>query len=180
MLASKSGLQEVNPPEQQSPCTRVQKAEIWTNRSAAIDLIEAHRVTHILNGVLLDLSAAAFRLALEDELLGVEAEIWTASLRSDIDGIGGAYALIAPASLVWGMPPRQPLGVSLPTDIYRAARQLSEALTNVTQAGVPIAIRSNRRRIVLVSAFDAIVKSEKVIGLAKGYDKSAPVALRIS
>ena len=142
--------------------------------------MKAHQAIHALSGALLDLSAAGIGLSLGDTPVGGEAEIWTATLRSDLDGPGGAYALIAPASMVWGMPGRHLPAPSPSNDARSAALRLSEAMRRVAEAGMPIAVRADRRRIVFLVNLDATVEGQQVVVLAGGNGKVAPVALRVS
>ena len=60
---------------------------------APLDLMAAHLAVHALNGALLELAKASIGLTVGDtaSITDGTAEVWTATLRSDVDGPGGAY-----------------------------------------------------------------------------------------
>ena len=144
------------------------------------DLIRAYRAAHALNDVFLDLSAAAFDLTIGDTQIGkIGEEVWTASLRTNVDGPGGVYVLVAPASMAWKMPSRDTSSRVVPIDIATVTQQISNALDMVAEVGVPIAIRMTRNQIMLLATYKATHRNQSVI-LTGNKVRKVPIALRIS
>lgn len=149
--------------------------------SAPSDLMAAHLATHALSGTLLELSKASIGLTVGDgaPIGDGTAEVWTATLRSDVDGPGGVYALIAPASLVWKMPSRALSDHPTPQDPEAIARMVFDALATVA-ARMPIAVRMSKEQILVLTVPVVVAVSGDRIRLGAGRPAKAPLAMRLA
>lgn len=148
---------------------------------ATLDLMAAHLTTHTLNGVLLELSDAGLGLAIGDTPIGKDmAEVWSATVRADVDGPGGVYTLIAPSSLVWGMPLLQKVDPSVSRNADAVAQAVSDAMAGVAATGLVIAVRTRWDQIVIIPFSKVTTMDQQVISLTGGIAITAPVALRLS
>ena len=114
------------------------------------DLLEAHRLVHELNGALLEAVDAAGGISLRVGSFGQPEPapgIWTAVLRSDLDGHDGIFAMVSPAAMAWGMPEaclRARPGKSWDA----AASDVIAALDAASAAGLPVKVRVTQESMV--------------------------------
>ncbi len=136
---------------------------------------------HALNGALLDLSASCFRLALGGIPVGSGVtDVWTASLRSDVDGLGGAYVLLTPASVVNGMPQRPRVDRSPSNNIDATMQRLKQALMVVIGAGLPVAVRKDKSQLAILANVEVEAIDRQTISLSVGEALPTPLAIRLA
>ncbi|MDJ0388694.1 hypothetical protein QMO56_11275 [Roseomonas sp. E05] len=115
-------------------------------------LLEAHRLAHELNGALIEaaaLSGCIRVLSADPEAPPVPGGVWTAVLRFDLDGPGGAFVMVAPSGPVSA--PGDTLCTARDLEAWNlAARRVAVAVKAVTSAGLPVAVHASGTEVALV------------------------------
>ncbi len=147
--------------------------------SAGPGLLEAHRLAHGLNGALLEAAGASGGIQV---LVGSPGEpdrppgTWTAVLRS---GPGGIYVMVAPATMVWGMPEEARCPVRPGGSWNRASLHVLAALGEVMAAGLPVAVRTRPDAMVLVDGPLVAIAPGVLARFVGGQVTAAPLAYRL-
>ena len=150
--------------------------------SSGPGLFEAHRLVHRLNGALLAAVGAVGGISVQ---LGSPGEpdmapgIWTVVLRSDLDGPGGIFAMVAPAAMAWGMP-EACSEVRTGKSWNTAALDVLAALDAAAAAGLPVAVRTGLGTMALVDGATLAIAPGVFAHFGPGQAVAAPLAYRLS
>ena len=122
------------------------------SKDGARDAMEAHRLAHALNGALLEAAGAACGVVLavgDPDRHSTLPCIWTAVLRSDPDGPGGTFVMVAPDVMTWGMPESR-FGMRSATSWDNAVAQVVHTFADAAAAGLPVAVRTGPDLMVVL------------------------------